>query len=292
MIFVLRKLAPGTAAVSLAACAAMPPLVGASPGSDYDYRLIEPGGEAAVRAHVLTIDLTRPDLRFGVTPGDTSLGMEYVARLTSAYLEETGAKVAINASYFLPFKGGSEGGSDYYPHVGQAVSVSGAALSNGRATSPVETHLDERVDSIICFAGAHVVIEDGQVCPDGYADGVAAGPRLLEAGRRLDFRDAHAGSRHPRTAIGVSADRKTAWIVVVDGRQTSRAGQTLPELADLFVGLGAADAINLDGGGSSTLAVDDGQGHARILNSPIHTKVPGRERPVANHIALFWGDDR
>jgi hypothetical protein len=49
--------------------------------------------------------------------------------------------------------------------------------------------------------------------------------------------------------------------------------------------LGAVDAINLDGGGSATLVVAD-HGRPRVLNSPIHTGVPGRERPSANHLGV------
>ena len=71
-------------------------------------------------------------------------------------------------------------------------------------------------------------------------------------------------------------------MVVVDGRQAGYSeGMTLPELARLFESLGATDAINLDGGGSSSLALS-----GELANSPIHTSIPGRERPVANHFGL------
>lgn len=76
-------------------------------------------------------------------------------------------------------------------------------------------------------------------------------------------------------------------MVVVDGRQEGYSiGATLQALTDLFVELGASDAINLDGAASTTLAVAGEGGAPRIPNRPIHTGIPGRERPVANHIAL------
>ena len=45
--------------------------------------------------------------------------------------------------------------------------------------------------------------------------------------------------------------------------------------------------MNLDGGGSTSIAIDDGRGGVRLLNSPIHTRIPWRERPVANHLGVF-----
>lgn len=283
------RLAPAAAAsLLLSACATPPePAQGAAlfPGVSYLQRT--EAGEAPRRLHIVAIDLKTKGLAFAVTPADTSQGMEHVAHLTTRYLAERHAQLAINGSYFLPFKGGKKGGDDYYPHEGQPVNVSGATLAAGRQVSPVETDLDKRVDAIVCFSKARVEIRDGQICGPGFTDGVAAGPRLLRDGRTPTLAADYATGRHPRTAIGVSADRTRAWIVVVDGRQTDSVGATLPELAEVFHGLGASDAINLDGGGSSTLAVEGADGAPRLLNTPIHTGVPGRERPVANHILLF-----
>ena len=92
-------------------------------------------------------------------------------------------------------------------------------------------------------------------------------------------------ARHPRTAFGLSADRSRAWMVVVDGRQAVSAGATLGELAEILRGLGAADAVNLDGGGSSTMVLDEGAG-PRVVNTPVHTGVPARERPTATHLGV------
>jgi exopolysaccharide biosynthesis protein len=74
----------------------------------------------------------------------------------------------------------------------------------------------------------------------------------------------------------------------VDGRQPFYSeGITLKELADLMISLGAQNAMNLDGGGSSTMVVEGEDGRPRILNSPIDNYIPGRERPVANHLGIF-----
>jgi exopolysaccharide biosynthesis protein len=82
---------------------------------------------------------------------------------------------------------------------------------------------------------------------------------------------------HPRTAVGLSKDRRRLLLVVADGRRDDVPGLTLPELAGLMTELGACTAVNLDGGGSSALWVG-----GRIVNRPSD----GFERPVANHIAV------
>jgi len=257
------------------------------------YSRVETTGDAAMVAHILEIDLTEPRFHFAMTPADRSRGMEHRAKLTSAMLEEANALVAVNASYFLPFAGGTPGGDDFYPQVGDPVNVSGAEMAGGQIISPVETDLDIRVNAIVCFTGLRITIEDGQVCPDGVLDGVAAGPRLLATGQRrsfLSFDNNYAATPAPRSAIGLSPDRRTAWIVVVDGRQKEYSvGASLNQLTDIFIELGANDAINLDGGGSSTLVVADAAGAPVIVNRPIHSGVPGRERPVANHVLLLPG---
>jgi exopolysaccharide biosynthesis protein len=88
----------------------------------------------------------------------------------------------------------------------------------------------------------------------------------------------------PRTAAGAGADGRTAYLVTVDGRLAGSAGMTVAELADLLRSMGAAIAVNVDGGGSSTIAVrEPGQPAATIKNLPSD----GTERPVANGIGVF-----
>jgi hypothetical protein len=79
----------------------------------------------------------------------------------------------------------------------------------------------------------------------------------------------------PRTAVGYTADGKVL-LIVADGRLISR-GMTLIELAQVFVDLGAVEALNLDGGGSSTMVVAN-----RLVNAPSD----GRQRPVASALVL------
>ena len=83
---------------------------------------------------------------------------------------------------------------------------------------------------------------------------------------------------HPRTAVGLSKDRRTLLLLVADGRRQGVPGLTLPELAELMVEAGACTALNLDGGGSSALWLRD-----RIVNQPSD----GFERKVANHLGVI-----
>ncbi|MEV1321919.1 phosphodiester glycosidase family protein [Micromonospora arborensis] len=89
-----------------------------------------------------------------------------------------------------------------------------------------------------------------------------------------------------RSSAGVSPDGRTVYLVALAGRAPASAGFTIAELADLMRSLGADAAVNLDGGGSSTVAVrEPGQAAATARNSPSD----GAERLVANGIGVFVG---
>jgi hypothetical protein len=111
---------------------------------------------------------------------------------------------------------------------------------------------------------------------------VGAGPLLVRDGAPLGAEQADAEGfafdfgrgRHPRTALGVRGDG-AILLVTVDGRQPQKSvGMTLPELAGLMAGLGCRDAINLDGGGSTTMVVG-----GKVVNNPSDA---AGERPVSD----------
>ncbi len=89
---------------------------------------------------------------------------------------------------------------------------------------------------------------------------------------------------HPRTAIGIDRDTGQLLLLVVDGRQEISRGSTMKELADLFQQLGAEDALNLDGGGSSIMLARAADGSLAVLNSPSD----GHPRPVANGLEVTY----
>ncbi len=119
----------------------------------------------------------------------------------------------------------------------------------------------------------------------------SAGTLLIRNGQRFtdygseSFEPWFYDGRHPRTAIGMSKDKNTLWLIVADGRQPSLAmGMTLPELTDLLADLGAHNAYNLDGGGSSTMVV---RGEVVNSYSDIHRGGVRKERRRCDAILVF-----
>lgn len=224
--------------------------------------------------HTITIDLTAPDIRFLVTPTEPGTGI--AARTTSAFLREFGVQVAINGSFFEPFR--ARAPWDYYPHAGDRVRVNGLAISNSTAYSEPDEGWP-----MLCIAGGRVTI-DHTFCPPETTQALAGNRLLVENGAPVRHADT---SRHPRTAVALSAEGTKLFLVVVDGRQRRYSeGVTLAELSDIILELGADMAINLDGGGSSTMVAAGPRG-PELLNAPIHTGIPMRQRPVANHLGIF-----
>ena len=119
---------------------------------------------------------------------------------------------------------------------------------------------------------------------------MTAGPMLLRKGEMVPQRDdrTFVTHRHNRTALGLRPDG-TTLLVVADGRFKHTAeGLTLPELEMVMRWLGCTDAINLDGGGSSTMYVH-GKPHGGVVNYPSDNKQHDHEgqRPVSNAILVL-----
>lgn len=118
----------------------------------------------------------------------------------------------------------------------------------------------EKLDAAV--GGGPMLVEDGETAIDGDEEGFNP--------------SAFVAARHPRTAIGRTADGDL-WLVVVDGRSPLSLGASLPELAAIMRRLGCVEAMNLDGGGSSAMAA-----MGITLNRPSD----GRERNVANTVLV------
>ena len=113
------------------------------------------------------------------------------------------------------------------------------------------------VDAI---GGSHLLVQDGRAAL-GTCSGAICAP-------------------NPRTGIGLTADGRIV-LVVVDGRQRPSTGMSLPAFASFFVRLGAVSAMNLDGGGSSTMVVK-----GQVVNRPSD----GFERSVPNALLVHAGN--
>ncbi|MDQ3932285.1 MAG: phosphodiester glycosidase family protein [Actinomycetota bacterium] len=121
---------------------------------------------------------------------------------------------------------------------------------------------------------------------------MAAGPLVLRNGaptppgewRSEGFAQAHNDVAHPRTVIGFTANGE-ALLVTVDGRRSDSRGLTTIEVAHLMQHLGAVDAVMMDGGGSTTMAV-----RGQTVNVPCTGPDScGRARPVASALVIWSG---
>lgn len=110
-------------------------------------------------------------------------------------------------------------------------------------------------------------------------DIIGAGPQIVRDGRVFVRTEniGHEAARHPRTAFAVTQSGRFLF-VTVDGRQPASVGMRLDEFAAELVRLGAVDALNLDGGGSTTMVVN-----GQVRNSPSDRT----ERPVGDAILLY-----
>lgn len=226
--------------------------------------------------HRVEIDLTTPGLEFLVTPVQPTGKYDLPARTTSQFAREFDVRVAINASYFYPFR--SDGPFDYYPHVGDPVNVVGSAVSAGRwYSTPREGY------TLFAITPDHrAVVGDRSV---HVWNGVSGQPVLLKGGELTNVPET---GPEPRTAVGVDRTGMRMYWLIADGRQPRYSeGLTFRELAEVVREIGAWDALALDGGGSSTLVVNEPGREPKVLNCPIHGRhPPGVERPVANHLGV------
>lgn len=213
-------------------------------------------------AHVVTVDLqsgevdvvaTRPRERWATV---------------STFAREYHAQIAINANFF-------------------AGSACGLAMGEGRVWR--DSYV-EQCDASIAFGRtanglrADVFDTEGwtRASPVTWATQIVSGMPILLQGGSIFF-DPHEPNGmyriHPRTAIGIAADRATLVIAVIDGRRRGVPGVTSLEMIPLLEDFGVSDAINLDGGGSSALWIESEGG---IVNIPSD----GRERTVLNHLGI------
>ena len=267
--------------------------------------------ESAPRAehmHIVEIDLTAPGIRFKLSsPGG---GREVVRETTLAFLEREHAQVAINAHFFLPF-----------PSTDTDAWVIGLAASDGRVFSAFESpaqnfalvadapainidarnhaaivhrdlsqkdglHVVEPVSLWTALAGSAEIVTDGAVTIPLYKDDRhSSAPLTPGSARNYANGNSWYDVATARSAIGLSKDGRTLTLFTVDARGDS-AGMRVGEVAALLVSdYGVWNALNLDGGGSTSLAMADpatGVGH--LVNTSSDNPAG---RVVASSLAVF-----
>jgi exopolysaccharide biosynthesis protein len=141
--------------------------------------------------------------------------------------------------------------------------VGGALLADGTRRSELRT----------LAAGTGVIRIVPRLEPNrGRLRTVVGGwPRLIVHGQSVaaqsdsleGTRPGFSRTRHPRTAVGFSADSARLFLITVDGRSESDSGMSLVELAGVMLDLGVYEGMNFDGGGSTTMVID-----GKVVNSP------------------------
>ena len=203
----------------------------------------------------------------------------------SAFAERSGAYAAINGSYFDMDAGNPV---CYLRIDGKPVGENTPAK-----TDSVNRKYYQYATLALRGGRARLAVPDSnRLWENSLSDSniMTAGPMLLRKGEMVPQRDdrTFVTKRHNRTALGLRPDG-TTLLVVADGRFKHTAeGLTLPELELVMRWLGCTEAINLDGGGSSTMYVK-GKPHGGVVNYPSDNRQHDHEgqRPVSNAILVL-----
>lgn len=218
--------------------------------------------------HALRVDLRAPHVSLFVTPDNGDAELDTDGRTTASFLKRYRVQAAINASPFRPVV--------MWP---AAQDVLGLSVSGGDLYSPAHGNYH----AVLIGPGNRVRFARPPFDLDGVEHAAGGFGMVLVDGRIVGADDA----LHPRTAIGVGADGRWCYLMVIDGRQPGYSeGVTTAELGAWMRRLGCDDALNLDGGGSTAMVIEGDDGEPRTLNRPINAGIPGLQRIVANHIGV------
>jgi hypothetical protein len=245
-----------------------------------------------VKMHILLIDLKAPGLRFRVTPQAGTL--DTIKQTTLDFLREQKAQLAINGHFFEPWPAPN-------PDSGTADLV-GLAASNGQVYSPFEDHPSKsyairsnapalNIDSHNAATIVHRSAGDptGRSAAEAVTlyNALAGNKQLLTRGTNTAGTGDWDRKPGPLTVVGLAPGTMLV-ILIVDGRQPGVSeGLSTREAAELLRSdYSVSDAINLDGGGSTTLCMQDPC--PRVVNIPVGlNNIPGTLRPVGSNLAIF-----
>jgi exopolysaccharide biosynthesis protein len=245
------------------------------------------------RLFIAEVDLRNPWLHLRVAPGgpdpDGPGPWETTLLEPTKIASREQFALVVNGDFFVAKGVNDAEGAKAHFRANQWASTEGPAMTDGRTWS---TSTNMRPCLVVQRNGAVTIAALSQPGGDDW-EVVGGGPQLVHDGIALpvtgNFAVRHRSKiRNPRTAVGLDATGTRLTILVVDGRKPRVAlGMTYSELAAEMVRLGCREALNLDGGGSSLLAVKDPKsGRMRILNNPSD----GRERAVANVLGVSLDD--
>jgi hypothetical protein len=234
--------------------------------------------------HVLKINLNNPAQRIVVGPKALRPGVVPGTYVTS-FVKNNNLIAGINATPFDPSSA----------REGEERFVVGIGITGGQRIAPPVP----RFDALVFYADySAAIVNQGEIPGPGQAD--PDQPEILHAvgGFHCILREGELTERaiqkqdtprYARSAAGLSTDSRTLYLLAIDGGQLGKPGATEAETARILKQLGANDALNLDGGGSTALALRYPDGTVRTLNTPAHNGIPGKERAVA--LCVGFGEE-
>jgi len=218
-----------------------------------------------VQVRAVRVNLREPSISFLVTPSNGDEPKDAGARTTSEFLEEFKCQVAINGSVFDVFA----------KQKGDPLDIQGLSLSRGDLYSP-----PNKWDALLIGTNSRAWIARSPINTRGAFNGLSGFYALLVNGKN----NGTMKDLHPRSAVGVTRKGNHLILMTVDGRQPRYSeGMTTAETAEWIRKLGAYNALNLDGGGSTALVMQGPDGKPITLNHPSGVV----QRRVANHLGVF-----
>lgn len=230
---------------------------------------------------VAEIDLANPKVHLRVLPGgsdpDGSGRWQTTLEPPTQVAARNGMDFVINGDFFIARGIKDAEGTNSGYRSGNWAAVVGPAVTDGKIWS---TNAVGR-PCLVVHVNGKVAIENVSTPPADDFEVVSGNTLLVKDG--VDVAG-HSKTRHPRTVVGLDATGTKLIILLVDGRKPGVAvGMSYDELAKEMLRLGCTQALNLDGGGSSVMAVrDPATGKFNILNQP----TDGHERAVANVLGV------
>lgn len=237
-----------------------------------------------IRGWIAQVDLTDPSIDVEVTSGVPG-GNNSIVNLQTVpnWKNQTGVTLAINANFFGAIGGGN--GQLLGLSVSDGVLVSNPRQVSGGRFDPAIGFLADGTatvgyhDYTDAALFTHAVAGIGQ----GSGDNLAGDLLITNGVNTASQARINPTSRDPRTAVGVSQNGETLYIVTIDGRQGGWSdGESLLSLAERMRQLGVWNAVALDGGGSTSFVYTDPVSGQTFQNRPSD----GSFRAVANHLGI------
>lgn len=250
-------------------------------GVDHATGASQPGGDENhwEQVNAIRVDLTASGIGFYSTPHGGS--SETVRRTVTQFVNDHDVQIAVNANFFQT--------SNSYYSPGEA-NLSGLAISEGNVVSPAGDGylpaLTVKNDGTVSIVSADVGFD-----ATGVRTAVAGSVYVLQNGQITPFAPEYL-TLAARTGYGMSQDAHFLYIVTIDGRRPNESeGGTFNDLGRWLQRFGAYTGINMDGGGSTQMARDDGNGGAELINIPSGDGTlphpPGSERYDGNYLGIY-----